>query len=363
LKVAVVLGTRPEMVKMSPVIRELRSRGVNFFILHTGQHYDYKMDGAFFNDLTLPEPEHNLGVGSGSHAEQTGRIMVGIEKILSSEHPDITLVQGDTNTVLGGALVAAKLHKKIGHVEAGLRSFDRAMPEEINRVVADHVSDYLFAPTPVSKRNLLNEGIDDRKIYVTGNTVVDALKQNLALSLSRADALKDLGLEEGGYFLVTLHRAENVDDKARLRNIMRALRQLGKKYRTEVVFPVHPRTRKMMKTYGLSPKGIETTNPLGYLEFIQLESRARLILTDSGGVQEEACILGVPCVTLRDNTERPETVEVGANIVAGIDPATILSSAQKILERERSWENPFGDGEAGKRIVDIITNRKKLLLS
>ena len=353
MRPAIVLGTRPEVVKMSPIIRELQRKQVDHIVIHTGQHYDYEMDGAFFKDLELPQPDYNLKVGSGTHADQTAKIMLGVEEILIQEEPSVTLVQGDTNSVLAGALVASKLRLRLGHVEAGLRSFDRRMPEEINRVVADHVSDLLFAPTQTSRDNLLREGIDGGMIHVTGNTVVDALRQNLEIAQSKSRVLDSLGLGDD-YFLVTLHRTENVDDEAKLRNIISALRKLGESYGARVVFPIHPRTRKMIDAFKISTEGIIATDPLGYLDFLQLEARSRLILTDSGGVQEEACILRVPCVTLRENTERPETVDVGANVVAGTDPARIISSVGKMLTVGRSWRNPLGEGDAGAKIVKII---------
>jgi UDP-N-acetylglucosamine 2-epimerase (non-hydrolysing) len=353
LKAAVVLGTRPEIVKMSPIVRELQRRQLDFFILHTGQHYSYEMDRVFFDELRLPSAKYNLDVGSGSQAEQTGRILVGVEKVLLEEKPDVVLVEGDTNSVMGGALAAAKLHVPVGHVEAGLRSFDRSMPEEINRVVADHVSDYLFAPTETSRRNLLNEGISDEDIYVTGNTVVDAVNQNLELS-RRADALSRYGLEKGAFFLVTLHRAENVDSETRLGKILSGLRRIKEEYSLPILFPVHPRTRKMIDFFGFNLDDISLVEPVSYLDFLGLESEARLVLTDSGGVQEETCILGVPCVTLRDNTERPETVEVGSNIVSGVEEASILSAVEEMLRKDRGWVNPFGDGHTGERILNIL---------
>jgi UDP-N-acetylglucosamine 2-epimerase (non-hydrolysing) len=359
--ITIILGTRPEIIKMSPIIRECERQGVDYFILHTGQHYSYEMDRAFFEELELPEPKYNLDVGSGTHADQTGRIMTSIEKVLMDEKPDVVLVQGDTNTVLAGALAAAKLHIRVGHVEAGLRSFDRTMPEEINRVVADHISDYLFAPTETSRQNLLREGIDGAKISVTGNTVVDAVFQNLEISKKKCDVLGTLGLKSKEYFLVTTHRAENVDVRERLEEILRGLSAVGDAYSLPVVFPMHPRTAKMMQEFGLSPNGITVTQPLGYLEFLQLESNARLVLTDSGGLQEESCILGVPCVTLRDNTERPETVEVGANVLAGTNPEKVTQSVQSILDQNITWQNPFGNGKAAKRIIKAY-NQMKLLI-
>jgi len=353
--IAIILGTRPEIIKMSPIIRECQRRNLDYYIIHTGQHYSYEMDQAFFEDLKLPQPKYNLDVGSGTHADQTGKIMLGIEKILMNDEPetDVVLVQGDTNTVLAGALAASKLRIKVGHVEAGLRSFDRTMPEETNRIVADHISDYLFAPTETSRQNLLKEGIDDKKIFVTGNTVVDAVYQNLEISKSNSDVLGRMNLKPKEYFLVTAHRAENVDVKERLSGILEGLSAVGKEFSLPVIFPMHPRTEKMMKEFDLSPEGITITKPLGYLEFLQLEANAKLILTDSGGLQEEACILGVPCVTLRENTERPETVEVGANVLAGTNNEMIFNSAIKMSKLNTKWINPFGDGKSSERIIKI----------
>jgi UDP-N-acetylglucosamine 2-epimerase (non-hydrolysing) len=361
--ITVILGTRPEIIKMSPVIRACRRRGIENRILHTGQHYSYEMDRIFFEELELPPSDFTLDVGSGSHAEQTGRIMAGVERVLVDHPPSIALVQGDTNTVLAGSLAAAKLHVPVGHVEAGLRSFDRRMPEEINRVVADHISDYLFAPTGVAERNLLAEGIDGRKITVTGNTVVDAVSQNLEIARGRTAVLQDLTVKEKGYFLVTAHREENVDVRSRLEGILRGLATLSREEGLPVIFPVHPRTEKMLRKFGIPSQGIEIVRPLGYLEFLELEAKARLVLTDSGGIQEETCILGVPCVTLRDSTERPETIEAGSNMLAGTDPDRILDASRTMLSRDRNWKNPYGDGHAGERIADfcegLSTGRKR----
>ena len=351
--IAAVLGTRPEIIKMSPIIRECEARNLDYFILHSGQHYSYEMDRAFFEELELPEPKYNLDVGSGTQAGQTAKIMAGIEDVLISESPDIVLIQGDTNTVMAGALAAAKLYIRVGHVEAGLRSFDRTMPEEINRVVADHVSDYLFPPTEVARQYLLREGIEENKICMTGNTIVDAVSQNLVISKKRANILDTLGLEPKGYFLVTSHRQENVDKPEKFRSIIAGLEAVRREYSLPVLFPMHPRTQKMVERFGFSLDGITVTNPIGFLEFLQLESNARLVLTDSGGVQEEACILGVPCVTLRSNTERPETIEVGANVLAGTGADEILRTAGQMLAQSGTWENPYGDGMAGRMIVTI----------
>jgi UDP-N-acetylglucosamine 2-epimerase (non-hydrolysing) len=362
MTLAIILGTRPEIIKMSPIIRSCQQKCLDFFVIHTGQHYSYEMDRVFFEELSLPTPDFNLDVGSRSHAEQTGRIMSGIEKILQEKKPEVVLVQGDTNTVLAGTLAASKCYVKngsqpidVGHVEAGLRSFDNSMPEEVNRIVADHLSRYLFAPTEKARGHLRHEGIADEKVFMTGNTIVDAVRENLALSKKRADVIRKLGLEPQRYLLVTLHRQENVDNKERLKEILGALSHIHDMTGLPLVFPVHPRTEKMIASFGLSLRGFQLIKPLGFLEFLQLESHARIALTDSGGVQEETCILNVPCVTIRDSTERPETVDVGANIVAGVDAAPIISAAETMLKKDRTWKNPFGNGDAGDKIVDIIS--------
>lgn len=354
MTIAIILGTRPEIIKMAPVIRECQRRGQDYFVLHTGQHYSYEMDRVFFEDLELPLPEYNLDVGSGDHGEQTGKIMAGVEKVLKEKRPEVVLVQGDTNTVMAGAIAASKLHIKVGHVEAGLRSYDRNMPEEINRVVADHISDYLFAPTKIARSNMLVEGIADDKISITGNTIVDSVYQNLEIAGKKVRALEALGLASREYFLATVHRAENVDDKFRLKEILRGLKRIARDFSLPVVFPVHPRTRKMVQEFGFDLDGIQAINPVGFLEFLQLESNARLALTDSGGVQEETCILGVPCVTLRDNTERPETLEVRSNVLAGADALLMVEKAKQMMQQGNGWKNPFGDGKASKLVLETL---------
>lgn len=355
MKIALVFGTRPEIIKILPVIRECEMKDLDYFILHTGQHYSYKMDKVFFEELELPEAKYNLDVGSGSHAEQTGKMLIGIEKVLMKEKPDIVLVEGDTNTVLAGALAASKLHIKVGHVEAGLRSYDRNMPEEINRILTDHVSDYLFAPTKKARETLLEEGITESKIFVTGNTIVDAVYQNLKIAERRIDVLNKLDLERGEYFLVTAHRQENVDMRERLKGILEGLNLIYREFDLSIIFPIHPRTAKRIKEFRLElPKGVELIESLGFLDFLQLEAYAKLILTDSGGVQEESCILHTPCVTLRENTERPETLEVGANVLAGTSSHKIKGCVEKMLNVNKNWKNPFGNGKAGERIVNIL---------
>ncbi len=353
MKTAIVLGTRPEIIKMSPVIRALEEISADFLIIHTGQHYSYNLDRVFFEQLNLPPAKYNLEVGSGSHGEQTARALIGIEEALLREKPDIVLVEGDTNSVLAGALVAVKLNIRVGHVEAGLRSYDRRTPEEINRILADHCSDYLFAPTEKSKSILLGEGIPEKKIFVTGNTIVDAVCQNLALADKKGDTLNSLRLHPSEYFLLTLHRQENVDNPARFASILEGINRLSFKFQLPVIYPIHPRSRKRMCEFSLEAKNLVLIDPVDFLSFLQLESKAKLVLTDSGGVQEETCILGVPCITLRDSTERPETIEVGSNILAGASSSEIVKCTELMLNRETRWENPFGDGKTGERIVKI----------
>lgn len=354
MKVAIIVGTRPEIIKMAPIIKVLEKRGADFFVVHTGQHYSYNMDEVFFKQLELPHANFKLEVSSGSHAEQTAKILTGVEKILKHEKPDVILVEGDTNSVLASALAASKLHIKVGHVEAGLRSGEKQMPEEINRILTDHCSDYLFAPTEVSKINLMCESIDEVKIFITGNTIVDALTQNLEIAKHEATVLQQLSLDSKNYCLVTIHRQENVDNRERFTSIIEGLGRVGLEIDVPIVYPVHPRARKMMTEFKLNPVNLKMIEPQDYFNFIQLESNARLILTDSGGIQEEACILKVPCVTLRDNTERPETLEIGANSLSGVLPERILEVCQTMLGKENNWVNPFGDGTSGSRIIDIL---------
>lgn len=357
LKIVIVLGTRPEIIKLSPVLSEFKRRKIRFHLVHTGQHYSFKMDRIFFKDLRIPEPDYLLGVGPGTHGEQTGKTLIKIEKVFLKEKPDIVLVEGDTNSVFATALAAVKLGIKVGHIEAGLRSFDREMPEEINRVLTDHISDYLFAPTTMSKENLLCEGIDKKKVFVTGNTIVDATLKNIKVAEKKSKILSRLNISKDNYFLLTLHRAENVDNKERLKEIILAIKELCKKYL--IIFPAHPRTTKRLREFNLSKsfkkiKHLKIIEPVGYLDFLELEVNASLILTDSGGIQEEACILNVPCVTLRENTERPETITIGSNIIAGWKRETITAAVHKMLKKKRRWKHPFGTGNSAKKIVDIL---------
>jgi UDP-N-acetylglucosamine 2-epimerase (non-hydrolysing) len=355
MEIAIVLGTRPEIIKMAPLIRLLQQKQIVFFIIHSNQHYSPNMDAVFFNELNLPKPKYNLDVGSGTHAEETGKMLIGIEKILQKEKTDVVLVEGDTNTVLAGALAANKLHINVGHVEAGLRSNDRTMPEEINRILTDHLSDNLFAPTPIAKKNLLKEGINEEKIFITGNTIVDAVHENLIIARRKSNILNKLGISSKKYILVTAHRQENVDIKDKLENIFKGLKLISQEFNLPILYPIHPRTMKRIKEFKIKiSKEIVILEPLGFLDFLELEANALIVATDSGGIQEETCILKVPCITLRENTERPETIDAGSNILVGTNPEKILKGARIMSERKCNWVVPFGDGTAGKKIIEII---------
>ena len=366
MKIATVLGTRPEIIKMAPIIDEISKRGIDQIILHTGQHYDEEMSDNFFRDLEIPAPDYNIHVGSGTHGRQTGLMMQGIEEVLLEEKPDIVLVQGDTNAVLAGALVASKLHIAIGHVEAGLRSFDMTMPEEINRRVADVCSVMYFIPTEESAINLLAEGFSRKNLIITGNTVVDACFRHLEIAKKKGfqeESLAALDIENMDNILtLTMHRAENVDDKQRVTSIIEALKELSD---MNIIFPIHPRTKNTLQNFGLFDElndleHVHIIKPLGYLDFLQLTSSSTLILTDSGGLQEEAITLDVPALTLRYNTERPETVAAGGNILVGSDKEVILENARRILndeefaQRMKNAPNPYGMGDSAKSTVDAI---------
>ncbi len=335
---------------MAPIINELRQKKIEYFIIHSGQHYSYNLDRVFFEQLSLPKPDYKLEVGSVDSAEQIALIISRAQKILKKNRPDIVLVQGDTNTVLAGAIAAKKMNILVGHVEAGLRSYDESMPEELNRKLTDHCSDFLFVPTRNAQHILIGEGISKKKIFLTGNTIVDSVKQNLK-EISNFDRLNLIPKE---YFLVSLHRQENVDNRKKFKNIIKGLKNLKKEYNIPIIFPIHPRSKKMAKKNKINLNGIDVIDPVNYLQFLYLQKNARLILTDSGGVQEESCILKIPCVTLRDNTERPETLEVGSNMLAGSNPDNILLCAKKMLGRKKNWRNPLGDGNSATKIVKII---------
>lgn len=361
-KIAIVVGTRPEIIKMASIIEYCRQKKLSYFIIHTGQHYSYNMDKVFFEELELPEPDYKLSIRPSAavrQGEHTGKMLEAIEGIYLNEKPEVTLTEGDTNTVLAASLAAIKLYIKLGHVESGLRSFDKTMPEEINRTLADHMSNFLFAPTETSKRNLLYENLPEEKIFITGNTIVDIAFKYLDMARKKFDMLEKFKLEKDNYILATVHRQENVDDKKKLKDLLVALEKVQKKFKMPLIYPMHPRAKKMIEYNKYEvPKNITIIEPVGYFEFLQMEANARMTMTDSGGVQEESCIFNVPCVTLRENTERPETVEINSNIIAGTNPDKVLHSAEIMMKAARNWKQPFGDGNAGKRMVDIVLSDK-----
>jgi UDP-N-acetylglucosamine 2-epimerase (non-hydrolysing) len=359
LKIACVFGARPNFMKIAPIVSELRTRGeVEPVLIHTGQHYDVRMSDNFHRALDLPEPEHNLGVGSGTHTEQAARIMLALDPLLSELAPHCVVVVGDVNSTLAAALAAAQQRIPLAHVEAGLRSFDPSMPEELNRRLTDSMSDFLFTTSRDADANLLREGISPDRIFFVGNVMIDTLLRyrDQALALDMAGRL---GVERDEYALVTLHRPSNVDHPDDLRRTIDTLDGLQR--RLPVVFPAHPRTLKSLRRLGLEDRirgmhSLVLHEPLGYVEFLSLLASARVVLTDSGGIQEETTILGVPCLTLRENTERPVTVEQGTNQVVGTDPERILAALDELLEsRSRDGRVPeLWDGRAAERIVAIL---------
>jgi len=358
-KVCIVVGTRPGIIKFSPIIRELKNRGKDFFIIHTGQHYSYEMDKIFFDELELPEPKYKLKNVKKEkyHGGQTAKMLVGLENALLKEKPKVIVVGGDANTNLAGALAGRKIQISVCHMEAGLRSNDWRMPEEHNRIMIDHISDYLFPPTKKAKKNLEDDGVKG-KIYVTGNSIVDAVKQNLDIAKEKSEIIKELNIKTKKYFLLTIHREETVDYKENFVNVLRGIKLISNKYKQKIIFPAHPRTLDRIKSLNLNKEieeinNLEIITPPGYLDFLILMKNSKLVLTDSGGIQEESCILKIPCVTLRDNTERPETVDVGGNYIAGNNPKNILEGVEKMLRSDIDWSNPFGKNPA-KKIIDIV---------
>jgi UDP-N-acetylglucosamine 2-epimerase (non-hydrolysing) len=354
VKITCIVGARPNFIKMAALVQELRRRPhFSSRLVHTGQHFSPDMSDSFFVDLELPQPDANLGAGGGSHTQQTAQIMLAIERELLENRPELLVVVGDVNSTAAAALVAAKLEIPIAHVEAGLRSFDRSMPEEINRVVTDVLADYLFVTEPSGVDNLRAEGISEKKIHLVGNVMIDTLLRFRGKAAS-SDVLKRLGMVSGQYAVVTLHRPSNVDDPAKLGSLLEMLEQLSR--RLPVVFPVHPRTRQRIEGNGVLESRLILTAPLSYLDFLRLMSEARLVLTDSGGIQEETTILEVPCLTLRENTERPITMERGTNKLVGTDPSRALPIAIAALEEEpvRGRIPELWDGKAARRILDVL---------
>lgn len=359
MRLAIVVGTRPEIIKMSPVVRQCQEQDLDFFLIHTGQHYSYNMDGLFFDELDLPKPNFCLNVGSGGFSDQLGMMMSGLEQILKDESPNFVLAEGDTNSVLAAALVASNLRVPFVHLEAGLRSYNPAMQEERNRIIADQVSDVLFPPTSFARDVLLKEGISPEKVFITGNTITDAVEYYLPKA-QEAASIEKFGLHPEKYFLATLHRAENADYDDVLRQLIANLEKVSEAHQLPVVFPVHPRTRSRIEELQLNlPECIRLIDPVGFYDFLLLEQNALLVLTDSGGVQEECCILQVPCITLRDDTERPETVEAGGNLLAGRSPKDLVEHVREMLNRPRTWTNPLGDGEAAKHMINTLLELNK----
>lgn len=344
-----VVGARPNFVKAAPVLRALRNGHARQTLVHTGQHYDRNMSDIFFTQLEIPEPDINLGVGSGSHASQTAEIMSRFEPVVLEQKPDIVLVYGDVNSTVAAALVCSKLVIKVGHVEAGLRSFDRTMPEEINRIVTDRLSDLLFTPSEDGDLNLNREGVEPEKIHRVGNVMIDSLVQ----FLPAAEKCPTNGLP-GRFALVTLHRPSNVDDPNNLRKVLGALIEASEGL--EIIFPVHPRTRQRILEFGIPTRTLHLLEPVPYIEFLSLQSRAAVVITDSGGIQEETTYLGVPCLTLRANTERPITITIGTNILVGEDSDKLKKELRNILagKAKKGAIPPLWDGHAGDRIASIL---------
>lgn len=363
-KIISIVGARPNFVKIAPVVKLLRKhKCIDSLLVHTGQHYDSRMSKVFFEDLELPKPDIYLNVGSHSHASQTAKIMVGLEKVMVGEKPDLVIVVGDVNSTLAGALVASKLSIPIAHIEAGLRSFDRTMPEEINRILTDSVSELLFTPSKDADRNLHKEGIHKSKVHFVGNVMIDSLMKFRKVISKNDNLLKALKIGKKGYAILTLHRPSNVDNLNDLKKILDGLFAIQKK--VKIIFPVHPRTRFFIKRFGLDKylkrmKNIIMIDPVGYLDFLALINNSLFVMTDSGGIQEETTVLDIPCLTVRENTERPVTVKEGTNTIVGTDPEKIIKESYRILNgfTKKGRVPDLWDGKAADRIVRIIINRE-----
>ncbi len=361
MKIILVVGARPNYMKIAPVYFALKSEQ-NFhpLIVHTGQHYDNNLSEIFFKELGLPEPDTYLGVGSGTHGEQTSRIMIEFEKVLFEEKPDLVMVAGDVNSTIACALDAVKLHIPVAHLEAGLRSYDRRMPEEINRVLTDSISDILLTPSLDANENLKKEGISNDKIFFVGNAMIDSLRRYERLA-ERSNILEQLNITSNNYGLITLHRPSNVDNKKSFEKIITAFEEIEKKI--PLIFPIHPRSRKQIKQFSLKSrfenmKNFKLIDPVGYLDFLKLEKDAKLVITDSGGIQEETTVFGVPCITIRENTERPITIKQGTNQLVGNDTQKIIKAVESILGghcKERTIPK-FWDGKTALRVVEVLKN-------
>lgn len=374
MKILSVVGARPNFMKIAPLSEELKKRGITHILVHTGQHYDYTMSKLFFEDLELPRPDMNLEIGSGTHAQQTAEVMMRLEPVLKRENPVLVIVVGDVNSTMATAVTAVKLGIPVAHVEAGLRSFDRTMPEEINRIVTDSISNYHFTTEESANENLKKEGFSE-SIFFVGNTMIDTLLKHVDRA-SQSTILQRIGINSGEYGIVTLHRPSNVDERENLHNILEALNEIAKGL--PLIFPVHPRTMERITDFGMDYlvqvrqlnsyrngnnynrlKGIISIDPLGYLDFLKLMKDTKIVFTDSGGIQEETTVLGIPCITLRDNTERPVTISSGTNVLVGADKEKIIREARKRLNSYSPEYSipPLWDGKAAERIVDIIINR------
>lgn len=358
-----IVGARPNFMKIAPIHRQMQREDNQLepILIHTGQHYDERMSKFFFDDLKMPKPDEFLGVGSGSHAEQTARVMVEFEKVCQKYNPDLVLVVGDVNSTMACSITAKKLWIPVAHVEAGLRSFDHKMPEEINRLATDAISDFLFVSERNGEKNLVKEGVDPQRMFYVGNVMIDSLVHFMEIA-GHSSIMSDLSLNGDDFVLITMHRPSNVDDKTNFTNFMRAFETISKDIK--VIFPIHPRAEKNLEQFGLLEHAKALPNlkllpPLGYLDFIQLEKKARFVITDSGGLQEETTFLGKPCLTVRENTERPITVQIGTNELIGVDTDLLVKQSRKILNNQwKKGEIPEGwDGKAAERIVSILDAR------
>ena len=354
-RIVTIIGTRPEIIKMAPVVKALDGLKHEHTLVHSGQHYDLMMDRVFFKDMALREPDVQLELKEQPPHLQVARTAMQAASVAA--RADLVVVHGDTNTTLAGAILGNKLGKPVAHVEAGIRSFDKTMPEEVNRILTDQVSRLLFAPTETAERNLAAENIQNG-VHVVGNSVIDALMQNRETAQKTSKILRRLRIEAGRFAVLTFHRSENVDSPDRLKRVLQAMGAIASRHGLTIVFPIHPRTAKSARQFGLSSllkaPGLKVIPPTGYLDMLELERNAALVFTDSGGLQEEACFFRVPCVTLRENTERPETLQIGSNVLAGTDPPRVLEAAEKQLVAKREWPNPYGDGATGPKIAAVV---------
>lgn len=353
MRIDLIAGARPNFMKIAPIIEALKSSDIEYRLVHTGQHYDKNMSGTFFEQLGIPEPDVNLGGGGGTQAEQTSKIMIGYEKLLLEDPSDLCLVVGDVTSTMACSIAAKKLNIKVAHVEAGIRSGDLSMPEEINRMVTDSITDYFFTTTELANSNLRRLGVSDDKIFFVGNTMIDTLLKNRP-RFEKPKVWEELGLSDQSYVVMTLHRPGNVDEEIKLKNLLQAIVEESRDL--EIIFPVHPRTRQVLERFGIKHDKLHLTEPLSYLEFNYLVERAKVVVTDSGGITEETTVMGVPCMTLRENTERPETVTMGTNELIGVDPEAIAPNMKKIFDGE--WKKgdipPLWDGKTAQRIVESL---------